>query len=97
MTYLWSPNIFPGVSDPACLLSSDLINAFIPSGLDQVLELKDAWCAPRKLVMALSPGALNVRYQHLNVSVPTEATFLGCLANMQGAGMTIVSLLDGPV
>jgi hypothetical protein len=47
--------------------------------------------------MTLSFSALNIRQEHLDVPIATEATFSGSLANVKGGRVTIVSFFDGAV
>jgi hypothetical protein len=77
--------------------TTNLIDALVPCSLNEILQLQNAWCSSGKFFEALSFGTLDIREEHLDVSVAAEATFLGSLADVKSRWVTVVRLLDGSI
>lgn len=97
VAYLWGANVFPGISDTASLNATNAVDSLVPGRLDKVLQLQNAWGTPRKLFMALSSGALDVRNEHLNIPVSAESTFFGSFTDMDGRWVAVISFSDATI
>jgi hypothetical protein len=93
-TYFWSADVLPRVTNSTSLYTANLVDAFVPCSLDEILKRQDTRRTSWELFHALSTRALYVGDKHLNVPVSTEASFLLCLADMQSSGVTVVGFLD---
>ena len=92
--YFWCTNVFSRVSDPPSLYTANLINSLIPGPLDEVLELQNAWCTSWKLFQSLGTSTLDIRDEHLDIPVATEAALLLGLADMQSGRVAIIGFFD---
>ena len=74
-----------------------MVDASVPRRLNEFLYGQNTRQSARKLFVTLRFSALDIRYEHLDVSVSAEAALLRGLANMKCGRVAVVCLFDSAI